>query len=357
MERFSIFAAAALLCLAGCSDRLDSTGGRLLLGFAEPVEVSAGIAYTRSESAYDTNAFILSIKSNAGDTIYHGSYGGRPQEIILGAGTYEISVASLEFDAPAFDCPVYGDNQMVVISGGKPARVSLLCKLVNAGIQVSLTDNFKKRYSDSRLLLRQESGQLDYTGMEGCTGYFIPGNVAFVIDGRQEEVLFNRVVTAGQIHRLALNASCNESEAGFSIAVDDTAEVIEETITVGDQRFEGADGSSPEKALDVATASARMGDTLWVWGYIVGGDLTASGISFKGPYEKDSNIAIASRPGVSSRSDCFSVELSKASIKEALNLVGNPGNLGKKVFLRGIISEYFSMPGIKKVTEYTFEGI
>ena len=43
-------------------------------------------------------------------------------------------------------------------------------------------------------------------------------------------------------------------------------------------------------------------------------------------------------------------------MRDALNLVDHPGLLGKKVYLKGDLQEaYYGIPGIKNLTEYSFE--
>ena len=97
---------------------------------------------------------------------------------------------------------------------------------------------------------------------------------------------------------------------------------------------------------------------VWVTGYIVGGDLSSSknGIKFEGPFESMTNIAIAARSSVTEKSSCVSVQLVKGEMRDALNLVDHPGLLGKKVYLKGDLQEaYYGIPGIKNLTEYSFE--
>jgi len=354
MKEFKIISAVALIALtascAGLGDNYSTQNtGRISLGFAEPV------ASTKA-SVYDTSSFLLSIISAGGDTIYCGTYGRRPQSLQVKAGTYEIAVLSHQMPTPAFESPQYGDRQIVVVSNGQQANVALLCKRVNAGVHLTFTDTFRSRYPGGSLRLSQgNGGGLDYGYDETRTAYFCTGDVAFVYRSDEgPDTLFVRNVGAGQVHNLTLNASSDSSMTAFSLCVDDAADTLSQTLIVGD-RFSGADGQSKERAYDLQAAAAHMGDTVWVWGYIVGGDLTASTISFKGPFEKSSNMAIADNPDESKRENCFSVELSRTAVKTALNLVDHPENIGKKVFLRGVVSSYFSLTGLKGVTDYVLQ--
>jgi hypothetical protein len=46
------------------------------------------------------------------------------------------------------------------------------------------------------------------------------------------------------------------------------------------------------------------------------------------------------------------VELPTGSIRDALNLVSNPGNLNKQVLIKGDLTTYYSAPGLKNPKEF-----
>ena len=102
-------------------------------------------------------------------------------------------------------------------------------------------------------------------------------------------------------------------------------------------------------------------DTLWVHGYIVG---FANGTMNKCVFDLAeaadtiaSNLLIASAPDVTDPAKCVPVQLvSGTSIRKALNLLDNPDNLGKEVWLRGTIEAYFSIAGIKNLCDYSFDA-
>lgn len=340
------------LSLTCCTPTPTPSSSRAILriAFAEPVG-QMPVAATRA-AAYDTNSFILTVALSGGDTLYNGAYGARPDAFEVSNGTYEITALSRRFTAPEFDAPQYGDRQMVVIQGGQDTQVSLCCKLVNAAIQFTFAESFTKKYGNGYLLLQSDSGELIYGLQEKRESWFLPGNVTVLYHERDADTpLFNRVLSAGERHRLTLNASSDQAAAGFSIEVDTTSVAIAESIIVGPS-YPACNGLTKESAYDVATAAQHLGDTAWVWGYIVGGDLTTSGIKFEAPFEKSSNLAIAASALEKDRSKCFSVELSRAAIRTPLNLVDHPENLGCKVYLRGLLSTYFSLPGLKSVSDY-----
>jgi hypothetical protein len=352
MKRFVLMGILFSILMASCNRSAFQEGyASLSFSFAAPLKTTV----TKAGALPDTNSFILLVKSNTGETLYNGLYGARPAEIVVPAGTYEVSVHSVEFEKPAFEMPQYGDSKVIVVSNGEKASVAFLCKLLNSGMRFSFSENFLRKYNNGYLLLEQEAGDLEYLFTENRTAYLKAGNVGICHKTSSASVpLFSRTLGAGEIHNISLEASAAESGSEFTIEVDTSAVYINENVVIGEE-FSGADGSSTQKAVSVSQAKNRIGDTLWVWGYIVGGDMSSSSVTFVGPFTKDSHIAIAENASEKSRDACLSVELSKTAVKSALNLVSNPSNLGRKVFLKGVVVEsYFGLNGLKKVSEYSW---
>ena len=97
----------------------------------------------------------------------------------------------------------------------------------------------------------------------------------------------------------------------------------------------------------------------WITGYIVGGvdgkSITDNAV-FSAATATNSNILISDNPNAQSVAECIPVQLPAGAVRDALNLVSNPGNLGKKVKMNGSIEKYFGVAGFKTVTEYEIEG-
>jgi hypothetical protein len=106
--------------------------------------------------------------------------------------------------------------------------------------------------------------------------------------------------------------------------------------------------------MTVAQARNSAGsESVWVSGYIVGGDLTSTSASFESPFTSRTNLVIGPKSTSSDRSSCLSVQLPAGNIREALNIVDNPLNHGRKVLLKGnIVEAYYGMPGIKNITDF-----
>ena len=97
----------------------------------------------------------------------------------------------------------------------------------------------------------------------------------------------------------------------------------------------------------------------WITGYIVGGvdgkSITDNAV-FSAATATNSNILISDNPNAQSVAECIPVQLPAGAVRDALNLVSNPGNLGKKVKLNGSVEKYFGIAGFKTVTEFEIEG-
>lgn len=339
----------ATLILSACSSDSLQRDATISLSFAAPLRA----VVTKSNPTADTNNFHLKICNVNGETVYDGRYGDKPKSFTVRAGSYEVCAESAEFNTPAFETPQYGDSQIVVVADGERADIRLACHLRNAGISFIRNESFIKRYPSGKLVVKQDAGTLEFGPNESRTGYFQPGDVtvSWRAGSGPDTLLFSRRISSGEIHSLRLNASSDHSESGISMTLDTSAFRICEDITLGNS-YAGEDGLASSTAWSVSSARNHEGDTAWVWGYIVGGDLSSSAISFDGPFSKNTNIAIAASPSTRNREDCFSVELNKAAVRSALNLVDNPGNLGRKVILKGIISRYYNLTGLKSVSDY-----
>ena len=323
---------------------------------------SSGILTRSVTDLPDTDAFILTVRNSANTVLYKGPYGNSPESMLVDPGSYGISVVSREFDAPEFDAPQFGDEQVVVVKAGAGTRVVLGCTQLNCGMRLLVDPGFPSSFPGGRLSVDSDDGTLDYGTGETRTGFFKPGNLSVMLhDGGTTTRLLTRNLQAREM--LTLGLACPESpetsegRQEISIEVDTLRLWSEEEMTIGG---EGADaGKDTSRAYGVSQARDHAGEkAVWVCGYIVGGDLSSSknGIRFEPPFESMTCIALAPRSSVTEKASCLSVQLSKGAIRDALNLVGNPGLLGRKVYLKGDIeASYYGIPGLKNLTEYSFD--
>ena len=95
-----------------------------------------------------------------------------------------------------------------------------------------------------------------------------------------------------------------------------------------------------------------------VKGYIVGSidDKSISDANFSSAAVLKTNLLIADNADETDIAKCLTVQLPSGAVRDALNLVDNPGNYKKYVTLTGSLEKYFGVAGLKSVTKYTIDG-
>lgn len=326
-----------------------TAGCRLSVYFSEGSEI-----LTRSYlNIPDTNDFHLKVRKSSGEIIYDGPYGGCPEALDVSAGSYTVSVSSAEFSRPAFDFPVFGDEQCVVVQSGGHVYVNLVCTQVNSGVRLDITSEFKSLYSDAVLYLKSASGTLMYSFAEKRTAYFMPGPVTLLMSrGAVDNILAVRDLSACEMLLVKVQAPQVDTEAGrgMTIAVDTARVWTYQDCTAG----QPLSPDVAEEAMTIADAKKAVGkEDVWVSGYIVGGDLTSASANFSVPFKSESNILIGPRAKVDDKAACMSVQLPDNEVREALNLVGHPQLLGRRVRLKGdVVASYFGICGMKNTIDY-----
>ncbi len=357
MTAAAVFSLAVVPFLAGSCDMsgLPKDGeGELRLSFESLMDNEVRAVY----EIPDTSDFLLTVKDASGNSIYDGKYGDCPEALKVPSGNYTVTANSIRFVKPAFDSPQYGDSQCVVVENGGVVNVSLACRQLNSGVRLSIDPAFLSRYPDGVLFLKSSDGKLMYSYSEKRTAYFNPGPVSLVLSrNSKDEVLMTRELEPREI--LVLGVSVSDADLssvrrGIDIELDTTRNWINETFLIGASGSSG--GASPDMALSVAQARAMgAAEDVWVSGYVVGGDLTASTASFEEPFKSKSNLLIGPRSATVDRSVCIAVQLQSGSLRDELNLVDNPSLLGRKVCLRGdVVNAYFGLTGLKNLKDGTY---
>lgn len=115
---------------------------------------------------------------------------------------------------------------------------------------------------------------------------------------------------------------------------------------------------SKKSPYTVTEAQGKAGTTgAWVEGYIVGSFANSISNFFPGNTgTASSNIAIADSKDETDTGKMIPVNLSEAStsIRNALNIPANEGNVNKKIKVKGNLSTYFSVTGVRNPTDYSF---
>lgn len=334
----------------------DETTGELRFVFNNPLVTKSVV-----REFPDSNNFILTIKNISGSVVYDGLYGDRPSKLELSAGSYEISVVSRVFTKPEFDAPCYGDNKTVIVKSGEVCVISLSAVQSNVGIRLTFTTDFIKKFPGFTAELADKVGKLIYPFTETRFAYLNPGPVTLNLielppygaDAIQDTIpVIARDMSQKDMLTVNLHANPSDTSSATSgIIIDTTARWLFEQIVVG-----AGDGKSKETAFNTGQLSSNIGAKgVWVTGYIVGGDLTSTTISFTPPFTKETNLAIASSASERTRSNCISVCIPNDDLRGVLNLCTNPVNLGKRVYLQGtIVASYLGLVGLNPVTDAQF---
>lgn len=333
-------ASAALLC--SCDFMPDDTpsGGEGVI----TLSLDGGIfskATAQTKALPDSSKFLLRIINSDDEAVYEGNYGNAPSSFIVPSGVYSISIRSDKWQKPGFDTPVYGDDQVVHISDGSNINVLLVCTLLNCGVKLQIDKSFPERIHDAALVLRGADGSVPYGSLESRIAYFKPGDISLILSkGTEDKVLTTRSLAAREVLRLKVFAS-PYSGAGIGVQVDTSAVWIDDNYTIGQETG----------AMDVAKGREAVGQTdVWVYGYIVGNASPFLGET------SSTNLAIAGRVSASSKDECMSVELKKGPLRDALNLVQNTSNKGRKLFVKGDIIQYYGMPGVKNISAWSLDN-
>lgn len=309
----------------------------------------------------DTNDFILTILDAKGKTLYEGSYGDSPQALQVDPGSYTVSIVSVPFTSPAFARPQYGDEKVVVVSSGQSVNVNLECTLLNAGIRLKTAPDFLSTFPNGVLYVKGGNARLMYSYKETRVAYFKPGEVSVTLYNEgKDETLFTRTLEPREILTVSISAPGNsQGTSSIRVAVDTTKNWTADSFVIGGNNGGGGnDGSGETDAYSVADAASHAGEEgVWVYGYIVGGDLSAAGKTVKTKdIGKRTHIALAGRSSVTDKASCVAVELPSGKVRDALNLVDHPDLIGQRVYVKGnLVDSYFGTTGLKGTNDYTLK--
>ncbi len=321
-------------------------------------------AFTKASAEIpDTNDFLLTIIDSKGKTLYEGTYGDSPASLQVDPGSYTVSIVSIPFTSPAFSRPQYGDEQVVVVPSGQSVEVKLQCSLQNAGIRLIIASDFLTSFPNGVLYVKGGNARLMYSYKESRIAYFKPGEVQTILynDGK-DEVLFTRSLAAREILTVNISAPANSQGASsIKVAVDTTKTWKEDSFVIGGGSGSGGsdDGGVDEShAYSVSEAASHTGeDDVWLYGYIVGGDLTSAGKTVKtSGITKNTHLALATRSSITDKASCVAVELPSGEVRKALNLVDHPDLIGQRVYVKGnLVESYFGTTGLKATKDYAIK--
>ena len=355
----------------GDSDGEDSTKGMAALTFflnkasydsclvVSQVSDSAAAYSGAYANPLDSNAYRLTISTSSGVKVYDSSYAGRPEIFYVKAGTYKIRVESEEFTEPGIR-PLFGQEQSVKAKKDSTLRVEIVSRQLTGGLRFSFTTGFVSWFKGTGIYLKRDTVEIKYGYGTRHYVYFYPGDIQVIYrnkdghpsytppDGPQYEdtLLFKRKLKAAELVTITLDYDLTKvAYGGFKFNVD--------TSRIRNQEYFNLGGIAPYGCVSVYWCQTHIGDTLKLFGYIVGGDASSSTFKKEKPFTSKTHIVVASKDWQALREKTIAVELPSGEIRKKLNLVDHPEHHKKPIVITGTVTDsYFGYPGMKSVTSY-----
>ena len=112
---------------------------------------------------------------------------------------------------------------------------------------------------------------------------------------------------------------------------------------------------------DPQSTTEAVESGVWAEGYIVGyrNDQETPSKNYFGKqdsYMSNNNVILASKSDETDINNCICIQV-VSTFREKIGLMSVPENLGKKLAVKGNIMKYYSMPGIKGMTDYKIDGV
>ncbi|MFA7116776.1 MAG: DUF6359 domain-containing protein [Bacteroidales bacterium] len=323
----------------------------ICIGFSSDVDLLKMVEITKG-TVIDTNDFILTISNSEGKEVFNGLYKNRPEKLEVIPGMYNIGVYSGVFDSPAFSSPQYGDKQEILVAAGQKVFISLECSLLNSGLQLCTSDEFREIFEGGYIMVTSDFGELKYEFENNEIGYFTNTLVYITLFTEdKEQRIGHAYLTDKMILKIIINVKKLDID-GFKIEIDSTRINSLDYITIGEDR----DGFTKETALLVDDAIYWEGmDDMWVKGYIIGTKETGNdNYDFEPPFETYTNLIIATVSSERSPQRIFPIQIPTGSLRDTLSLVIKPENFGREILLKGDIEPYLGSIGMESVSEFEF---
>ena len=160
------------------------------------------------------------------------------------------------------------------------------------------------------------------------------------------------------LYTYTINLNSEDKAQGVQSGIIDWAQGPE-TNVIAEQTEQTPPSIKGSKSSPYTIAEAQTHQEkkdVWVYGYIVG-SFTGNSVKSFTPdpsTAKNSVIAISDTKHEANSDAILPVELPSGKIRDALNVLNNPSNIGKKIKIKGNLEKYYSAPGLKSPKEFTF---
>lgn len=226
---------------ASCSDtQTTETNETGRVNFS--IKNSYDIAISSKAIVELDDSFVVTILSDKGTPVFHGSYSELSQGLELIAGIYNITAENCTVDA-AHQAPL---GQMRIAGGvkfsveaKKTVNVAFTCTVTNTKVSVAYTDNFKATFKEctvdifevataGRVLTFDRTATLDTPFAFFNTPLAPQATLLSVAvsatrnDGVVRTITQEVEVLAAEWHKLTFDVGSNQGEGSFQITFDET---------------------------------------------------------------------------------------------------------------------------------------
>ena len=189
--------------------------------------------------------------------------------------------------------------------------------------------------SDNEIVVRDNFNVLTGTTFDTEAEYTVTGFVTiFTKDGTTTTQLYPRTPE---------DLDNGETPQPYELQGDGT---LENPYTIADVLYLYSSNEAPAEAV-------------WVKGTIIGAAKSTMNniVKEQGEDLQPANIVLADAADETTAAKMIPVQLPAGKVRDALNLVDNFDNLNKNVCVYGTIEKYFTVAGVKGVTDYSMDGI
>ncbi len=348
------------LLLISCDLTKESNEATVLLSFnidkdtysnyGSSIYYEDGDLLKSSATLKDTNSFILKVYSTNGAKVYNGKYGNRPKDFYVMPGGYDISLLSGELNKPSFVSPVFGDSTTIIVGENEQINVKLSCKQLSGGVRFNFTKEFKEKFYGSGVHIEQGGNRLFYGYDEKSYAYLGDDYFSLIYSSMgKDTTLLTKAIQPYQMVTMNLSYLTSKGDnSHFSVDFDTSRTWINNNYNIALR--------IPTGVYTIEEAKRMVGQkNIPVFGFIYGGDPTNNTVRIKPPFTSTASFVIAPSMAERDRNNSFVVELPSGTIRDKVNLVAYPGNLGRAVVVTGeIVPSYFNYIGVKGTKDYFF---
>lgn len=252
MKKISIIIFAAFAALVGCNRQLIEVSQDVPVSFSmsadddyDRVDLNSDgkvIPASKAVAGVDVNDFTLDLVRNSdGLTKHFDRFGDMPQVINLPSGVYTLTASSPDVLPAAFDQPVFGANQQLVVNVGEARTETITCTLQNIMVTFSLSNAFVSELSSYTISVSNGDAvqnTLYWTNLTSATedryttkniakaGYFAVAPLNIRVDGKRatdgsEAYHEIRLLDVKARTHLMVNLDAKVTgSAGFQITID-----------------------------------------------------------------------------------------------------------------------------------------